>query len=203
MSDPGPHEDLRLFVAIEIPDPVREAIAGAQQAFRTAIVRSRCSWTPPEQFHLTLKFLGSVPKQPIDALVSALRGVAIKASPLELTCSAIGFFPSAREPRVAWAGIQDAASSLQKLQAGVEVATAPFTSEAPENRFHAHATFARIKNFWHGEATALERFKQEFLAAVFGRWTAREFVLMRSQLSPRGAIYTAQARLPLGSPASS
>ena len=68
-------EKLRLFVAIAIPDPVREEIIRVQRELQPLAPRDAVRWTKPEQFHLTLRFLGDVSADRVAALKESVRAV--------------------------------------------------------------------------------------------------------------------------------
>src|SRR4030095_11137946 len=199
MDDADPPERFRLFIAIELPEQVRNLIADAQQDFQKVLHQSRVIWTRPEQFHLTLKFLGYVESSRCASLIEALGTVCEGFPSLELRAADAGFFPSARAPRVAWAGVSDAADVLPTLHRAIEEATCPYSSEAPEpeGRFRGHVTLARIKDFARRDAEGLAAVAARLKDRVFGSWTANEVVLKRSQLSPRGAQYSNLAQTPL------
>jgi 2'-5' RNA ligase len=191
-----PSEALRLFVAIELPRAVREAVCEGQSALRGALRGSRASWTRPEQFHLTLKFLGAVDAADAEAIAARLSGVAGICEPPQLAATGVGFFPSARSPRVAWVGIRAVRGDLGGLQAAVEQAVGAYSEQEAEGRFHAHVTLARIKEFARGEALALGQWMSGWETVNFGTWVAPELLLMKSVLAPKGAVHTAVARLP-------
>src|SRR6516225_1242478 len=92
----------RLFVAITIPDAVREEVLRVQRELQPLVSRDLVRWTKPEQFHLTLRFLADVPSAQVAGLQETLCAVCAGTSPLDLRAQAVGFFPNARSPRVIW-----------------------------------------------------------------------------------------------------
>lgn len=188
---------LRLFVAVMIPDTVREAIAKAQSELRKLIPNAAISWTRPEQFHLTLKFLGTVRAEDVDPLCIALQSVCGAFKPLALKSSGAGFFPSPSRPRVLWAGLEESTAQLPGLHAATESAVAEFTGEKPENRFHAHVTLGRLKQAQRSDVEAIRRWAELQSARVYGCWEADSLALVQSRLSPKGAVYSLLASFPL------
>src|SRR5437879_12788022 len=151
MIEPGAAEHVRLFIAGMIPEAVKTEIEKAQAEFRLALPQARIGWTKPEHFHLTLKFLGNVEADRIQLLTETVRGACRRFPALQLRAEQIGFFPSARRPRVIWARVHDTAGTLPRLQRAVETATRGFTTEGPEKEFTGHATLARIKTIQRAE----------------------------------------------------
>ena len=192
-------EHFRLFVAISLPDDVKNQIERAQEELRRAVPGRGVRWTTREQLHLTLRFLGNVDAQRVGALTEALREACAAFAPLQLRAEGIGFFPDARRPRVVWVGVQDGQGLLPRLQSAVQTATREFTTEEPEDRFTGHVTLGRIKALPRPEEKALAAAGAGIAARLFGEWTAREVELVRSELSPTGARHTCQAVAPLTS----
>jgi 2'-5' RNA ligase len=182
-------------VAVDVSPDVRDAIARAQAALRTAAPDADVRWVDPAQFHLTLKFLGHVPDSDVPRIVAPLEQAAADAAPIAGVARGIGTFPTPRRPRVVWAGIAGGVEPLRRLAAGVEAALVPL-GFAPEGRpFQAHVTIGRVRS---ARGTAPLREAVETAAGVeLGTWTVTEVVLYESRLRSTGAIYTAVARLPM------
>jgi 2'-5' RNA ligase len=194
---PLAHERFRLFVAIAIPEPVRAELERAQIELGRASPDLDVRWTKPEQFHLTLKFLGNVEIVQIDSLTNALRHVCHGFAPLNLRVQDIGSFPDWHYPRVIWAGIRDAQETLLRLQSALEEATQPFTAEEREEKFSGHVTLGRIKRIARPQAETLARLAATISGRSLGEWRVAQVDLMQSQLGPKGAQHTALAGLPL------
>jgi len=194
---------VRLFIALDIDDGIRERMAGFMDGLRGFAPEAR--WVRMESLHITLKFIGERPPEFMTSLKQAL--ASIKGAPVTLNFRGFGFFPTARSPRVFWAGIQ-AGAELQTLAAAVHDATHRLGVEREEHAFSPHLTLARKS----GASGAPRKQKgdrpnqafarlQEKLAAMptpeFGTMTAREFFLYQSQLSRNGSRYTKLERFAL------
>src|SRR4051812_7451283 len=107
MPETSSPELFRLFIAISVPDAVKTEMEQAQAELRRALPEGCVRWTRREQFHLTLKFLGSVEAQRVAALADAIRGACQGFTPLRLRAERIGCFPDLRFPRVVWAWVHD------------------------------------------------------------------------------------------------
>jgi RNA 2',3'-cyclic 3'-phosphodiesterase len=187
----------RLFIAIPLPEPVKDAIEQAQAELRRALPDAGVRWTKREQFHLTLKFLGDVEAARVDSLKGSLSRACEKFAALPLRVERVGFFPQARSPRVIWVGVNDSGGMLQRLQGGVEMATAEFTQEKPEGQFAGHITLGRIKAITRLQADTLAKVALGMKDRRFGEWTADQVELIRSELASGGARYTTLAAVPL------
>ena len=189
-------ERLRLFVAIQVPDAVKAQIANVQDCLRQHLPRNSAKWTRPEQFHLTLQFLGNVPAALAPQLPASLRSACQAIPPLELRASGIGFFPSCKSPRVVWVGVQDNRDQLPLLHTAVQEGTSGFIEEKSEERFTGHITLGRLKDLRRPETNILIKAAEKFSATFFGEWTAGEIHLMRSRLSSQGAEHIILATIP-------
>ena len=191
------NEQFRLFIAVSIPEEVKARMEAAQEELRRALRSHSVRWTRPEQFHLTLKFLGAVAAARAAELEGALRAACREFGPLQLRAERVGFFPDQRYPRVVWLGVQDADDRLTRLQQAVDTATRAFAAEQKEERFSGHVTLARIKGLHRSEAEALSQAAAGMGERLFGQWTALEVELMRSELMSQGARHSSLASIPL------
>ncbi|MGA2787273.1 MAG: RNA 2',3'-cyclic phosphodiesterase [Verrucomicrobiota bacterium] len=191
-------DPLRLFIAISIPEPVRDEIIRVQEELLPLVPRGVARWTRPDQFHLTLRFLGDVPADGVEDLKKSAGAVCRNARPLSLRAEGIGFFPNLRAPRVIWVGINDGAGRLVDLQQQIETAVGPFSPEPGEKNFTGHVTLGRLKNPRPADTRDLAARAQTLEKRLFGEWTAQEMEIIRSELSPAGARHTLLAAFRLG-----
>jgi RNA 2',3'-cyclic 3'-phosphodiesterase len=193
---------LRLFVAIAVPQTVKAAIEQTQAELRRLLPHPAVRWTRPDQFHLTLKFLGAVEADRVVALQEALRGACAAFPALQLRAVRFSCFPNPRSPRVLWVGVEDAEAQLPLVHSAVETAVAGFTSQTAEGRFTGHVTLARIRDLPRADAAMLERWLTEMAERNLGNWTADRVELIRSELQSGGARYATLATVPLAGAAS-
>ncbi len=188
---------MRLFVALEPPETVREQIGRRVAAVRGELPAAR--WVRPEAVHLTLAFLGEREVGSVAALDRALAPVFARFPPLELRPTVAGAFPAGRPPRVLWLGLESG-DGLRELQRAVARSAAGVFGEEPEGRpFHPHLTLARLGSRW--PRAALERWLGAFRAGEVDAFRARQGTLMESHLTPTGARYRARSEYPLEDPA--
>ena len=181
---------VRAFVAIQLPEPVREALRGIQSEMRETLALRFATWTRASNLHLTLRFLGNLDAAKLPELVRRLRESIAGFGPLELCCERLGCFPDLRFPRVVWAWVHDPAERLSDLANCVNVAVEGFVEQPAEARFVGHVTLVRPKQIKRAEAERLAEFVQRAVTRKFGGWTCREVELIQSELSPTGSRYT-------------
>jgi 2'-5' RNA ligase len=192
-------ERIRLFVALQVPEAVKDEIESAQTNLRRQIKHGELRWASRAQFHLTLRFLGAVEATRTEDLCNALRSACQKLPWLELSASGLGFFSSRGIPRVVWVGVSTPGQELLALHRAVEGATAGFTAEPTEKSFTGHITLVRVKTINRPDSQLLMRCASDLNKKIFGEWTAREIELVQSRLSPKGATHTPIAAIPLAS----
>ncbi|HXG01903.1 MAG TPA: RNA 2',3'-cyclic phosphodiesterase [Candidatus Binatia bacterium] len=185
---------VRAFVAVLLSDEVRAALAA-----EIRYLQSRApdvAWVPPENLHLTLKFLGAVEEERVPLVGRALAAVAARMDAFDLAIAGLGAFPSVTRPRVLWAGISAGAEALACLAGEIEDALAALGFAREERPFAGHVTLGRVRvprrDPVLGEALAAG------LRRPFGRTVVDRLTLIRSDLSPRGARYTPLDSWPLG-----
>ena len=132
---------LRLFVAVEVPEEVRSALADAVAPIREQFPKAR--WVPPQNQHVTMKFLGSTYPRLVEWVTETVADVALDQPSFRTRVEGLGAFPNAGRARVLWAGLDDAGEWLERLAASLDETLArEFT---PEKRgFTPHLTVARF-----------------------------------------------------------
>ncbi len=191
--------EFRLFIALPVPESVKDEIERVQRELRDTLPEHGARWTTRTQFHLTLRFLGNVEATRSEALVDAVRLACHDFVALKLRAAEIGFFPDARFPRVVWVGVQENAGRLVEFQRAVAQAVAEFTHKKEEKNFTGHLTLARIKDIKRSDAERLAKAAEQFSRRPFGEWTADAVEIMRSELSSTGARHTCLAAISLQS----
>jgi RNA 2',3'-cyclic 3'-phosphodiesterase len=193
---PDEGERWRVFLAIEVPGAVREALTGPLNALQPLHEAIRINLT--ERMHLTLHFLGHLPRADVEQLQSALAPVVARHRRFRLVAQGVGAFPEIRRPRVLWAGIGGAdLPKLIALQAdmGDALRTAGLTLE---DRFHPHLTLARVhRPLKAPERDLLRDWSSAWGPAAFGDIPVEEVRLMRSQLGGGPPKYTTVATFDL------
>ena len=186
---------MRLFVALEIPDTVRDNLAAQIKELRdlsTKVADKRPRWVRPENLHVTLKFIGEVSPTKLGGIRSALSAIRSDTQ-VDLKFHGLGFFPNEQYPRVLWAGL-DASANLTSLAGDIDGALESQGIARERRAFTPHLTLARIEP--PGLHEKLRAAIQENRAREFGSFQTREFQLIESKLKPSGAEYTTLASFP-------
>lgn len=175
----------RLFVAIALPDAVKDRIADLQGGLDGA------RWVDADTFHITLRFVGHVDHGVADDLEAALSVIRVPA--LELDLNGLGYFESKGRPRSLWVGVEPD-EALCHLRDRVEHAAKP-AGLAPEGRrFKPHITIARLHGTGVGEVEHWIAANSPFSLPPI---PVREITLYRSHLVRTGARYDVEAVYPL------
>jgi 2'-5' RNA ligase len=186
---------MRLFTAIELPGPVREHLQRVRaELLKAGDFADAVSWVKAENLHVTLKFLGEVPDVGVRELVDELAKVPV--GPMRLAADEMVVFPKRGPVRVIATGFGGDVGRLAQLFADVEDACAAAGFEREGRAYTPHATLGRARPGRGG--ADLRRIRDATARHLFPgpEFTADGFVLMQSQLNPKGAIYTPAAHFP-------
>lgn len=150
---------------------------------------------PPENLHVTLKFLGDTPEERVPEILEALERAAAPAAPGRLELRGAGAFPKPAAPRVVWVGVGDGADTLTGVAERLEDALEPLGFPRERRDFHPHVTVARTRGPRNQAALtdAVRRHEGE----GFGEAPLERVVLMRSTLRPQGPRYDVVDAAPL------
>lgn len=185
-------EKIRAFVALEMPEQVRELIRREQRLLKVELPRAR--WTRPEGQHLTLKFLGETTLDRLDELAAEIERGAAGLPAVRVALAGSGFFPNPRRPRVAWIGGE--AEGGAEVAAAVEEAAVKAGFPRERRPWSLHLTQVRLDRPW--PRPAVERFLDWGRTLAPPPFVCSEIVLFKSDLRPGGAVYTALQRFSLG-----
>jgi len=191
---------VRVFIAIELPEPVCDAIQKQTARLRQTLGNDLIRWVPTQNMHLTLKFLGDTSTSYLDFLKQLLAREADSHQQFNLQLDGLGAFPTPRKPRLLWIGIH-APTDLVSLQHGIEEGTTRLGYEQEERAFSPHLTIGRVRQ--NVSPTDLQKVRAALDTIQLGNiGTARvdSVHLYRSDLQPSGSIYTKLFSAPLSKP---
>ncbi|MCL2715142.1 MAG: RNA 2',3'-cyclic phosphodiesterase [Alphaproteobacteria bacterium] len=171
----------RLFTALEIPAPVAAALAGMRGGLPGA------HWVDPENYHITLCFIGDVDGRSADEIVSTLSSV--RRAPLEVTIDDLAVFGGGGRPRAVIAGVGETRALLE-LQAEQERRLRRLDVELEDRNYFPHVTLARVRQVPGRDLATYLSLHSGFPALSF---TASRFVLFSSRASTGGGPYVVEA----------
>ena len=183
-------EFLRAFLAIELPDDVKEAV------FRLGgeLVASGVKIRPVAKtaMHLTVKFFGDITPNQVELIKAGMEKAAANFPPFSLSALGLGAFPGYKNPRVVWVGLGGDTLILSNLANGLEKSWQTLGFPPEDRPFKGHLTVGRAKDRIAPEKMA-EALK------IYGSFESRTFeaealTLYRSELLPGGPRYTVLAR---------
>jgi len=175
---------MRLFVGLALPQSLKDRLAPLMAGLPGA------RWVPPENLHLTLRFVGEVDEREAALLDEAL--VTIERAPFELQVAGCGIFAQRRGPEAVWIGVAST-PPLVDLQAAVERAAVRAGLAPEEKRFRPHITLARLKDVPPPRLQAFVAGHNLFKDTV----RVEEFTLFSSKLGSGDPIYIEEAVYPL------
>lgn len=180
---------LRLFVAVEVPETVKDAVEEAFAPWREQFPKAR--WAPRENWHVTLKFLGRTWPRLADWVPKQIEAAARDVGSFRTRVTGVGGFPSPGNARVLWAGLEDEEGRISGLAARIQ---GGLLDEFPAEKraFHLHLTVAR--------SDPPVKLPPEFAETplVTEDWQVDHVVLFRSHLRRPAPVYEPLARFPLG-----
>jgi RNA 2',3'-cyclic 3'-phosphodiesterase len=171
---------IRLFTAIEIPDDIRDELLDLQSGLPGA------TWSPWDNLHLTLRFIGEVPEPMVEEIAESLWSIHTEGFALRL--KSVGRFggESSRAPaRLVFAGIEHGAE-LTRLVQKIEKTLQDVGLEAERRKYHPHVTLARLKDTPIGR---LGNYIAEHATYASRAFDVKEFVLFSSTLGRDHAVY--------------
>jgi len=185
---------VRTFVAVLLGDELKKRISEVQE--QTKKLAPNVKWVAPENFHVTIKFLGSVGEEALAGVFSAVEEAAKPFEAFEMSVSGLGAFPNPKNARVVWVGIKDGHDELARLASAVDVGLARLGFSKETRGFRSHITIGRVKT--PGRLDRLARGIDEIDALDLGRQKVTDLAVMKSDLRPDGPIYTPLRIVALG-----
>lgn len=187
---------LRAFIAVEIPAEIQQKISRETGHLRKEI-DSLVRWVPPQNMHLTLKFLGDVSPSSIEFIKQILRNEAENVTCFDIHLAGLGAFPNTKRPRVLYVGIH-APAALDTLARGIEFSSRRLGYEPEKRPFSAHLTLGRVRQTVNAtEQQLIRRTVEGTQVDLLGTARVDSVHLYRSDLNPGGSVYTRLYSAPL------
>lgn len=189
---------VRSFIAIDLPDSLFGQLEQVSENLQELLEGMPIRWIAVPNIHLTLKFLGDVSEKNIPMIKEILKTEAASHKHFEVSVGGFGVFPNFTRPRVIWVGVE-APDELENLQRRIDVETARLGYVPDRRKYNPHLTLGRVSRNANPKevrsiSTVLRKQRVGFLGAV----RISEVNLFRSDLGPRGAVYTKMFTAPIG-----
>lgn len=185
-------EVVRAFFAIELDAAARAAAAEVAKLLRPKQPHQAVRWVQPENYHVTLRFLGNVATESLGDLVANTAHALQGSAPFELELAGSLAFPRASKPRAVVLALEPR-EAITRLAAAVERGAVASGQHPLPRAFRSHLTLGRVRR---GAKTRDLKFEGESPQRVL--FPVREVVLFRSRLTQSGPEYTALERIALG-----
>ena len=170
---------MRLFIAIEIPEEIKDYLCGIQQEIVNS--KNKIRLVNKENMHLTLKFLGEVQPNKLGDIKDNLKKITFK--PFYVNLDSIGIFPSEDYIRVVWVGLKPEEQVL-KLQSKIDESLKRLFKK--EKDFKPHLTIARVK-YIEDKKQFVDKLKQ--ITVDNKKIEVNDFKLVKSTLTTKGRVY--------------
>ncbi len=194
----GTAKQLRLFVAVELPEATRRALVETMAALRRVAPGDAVRWVRPEGIHLTLQFLGATDEERVPLIHTALRLAVRDAVPFDVAPASVGSFGGRVNLRVVWIGLGDDGGALAELAERVQIAMEPLGYEREQRAFNAHLTLGRVREgASRDERAQLHDAIARFEPPPIPSFHVERVSLMRSTLGRGGAVYEQLGAYPL------
>lgn len=167
----------RIFTAIDISDDARRKVSDYTENLRGEFSYLRVGWERAEKLHLTLKFLGEIDDEQLENLVEAAEAVAAQVSDFKLQIAETGAFPSRKNARVLWLGVNDERGNLRRLNEILETECERKGFPKEKRNFKAHLTIARLRAP-HKSTSLIEKHLSNVFAPV--EFVVSEITIYRS-----------------------
>lgn len=185
---------MRCFIAIELPEEVRNRLVDLQGQMRS--LGRAVRWTRFEQLHLTLKFLGEVSEVRVAEVCNVAQRIADRYPPFELEIRGTGCFPPRGGVRIVWADVANPPPALLACQKDCEDTYSTMNFERENRAYTPHLTIGRVNEM--GASDRIREIVRQHESFLAGRFTAAEMTVFQSELSRGGSVYTPLAHARFG-----
>jgi 2'-5' RNA ligase len=185
----------RTFIAIDLGKGLRARLMSLQETL--ARTGTEVKWVEQENLHVTLLFLGEVDERDLPSVCRAVADAAAGQSAFALTVEKVGCFPNPRRPRTIWAGVGEGTQEVVALHDALEGPLLELGCYRREERqFTPHITLGRVKSDRPTDDLAASMARRADWQG--GEVVVREVLVMGSELTPKGPVYTVLSRAKLG-----
>ncbi len=179
---------MRLFIAIELSEPIRDILSQIQSHLKYS--GADVKWVEKDNIHLTLKFLGETTEKKAEEVRSALDIIGSQTRSFEISLKDIGSFPKIDYPRVIWVGLDKGVLESTVLATKIDEALSKMGFQKETRPFAAHLTIGRVRSPKNKEALKEKILSSDSQLTTHNSQLVSSVILFRSTLTPKGPIYT-------------
>ncbi|HJX31764.1 MAG TPA: RNA 2',3'-cyclic phosphodiesterase [Thermodesulfobacteriota bacterium] len=177
---------IRSFIAVPLNAEIIFHLEKVQKELRT--LPADVKWVNPQSIHLTLKFLGNIEEGNVEDIARGIQNGIKGVKSWSAAVRNMGAFPSLKNPRVIWIGIEDQSGQLVRLQNQIEQQMSKLGFEEEKRKFSAHLTLGRVRS--PKGRDELVKYLLDERERVFGEIKVDRVILFKSELRPTGAVHT-------------
>jgi 2'-5' RNA ligase len=181
---------IRAFIAVELPKDLKKELAALEMLLKNngpSVVK----WVDPDSIHITLKFLGEISTDKVEKLIQAMDEAVKGTAPFQLEVRKLGAFPAPDRPQVIWVGVKGEVDKITRLQQSIEASCERLGFSRENRAFTPHLTLGRVRD--EARPNERQRLGKQLMETSFTSLhnvEVTEINLLKSQLTPAGAIHT-------------
>jgi 2'-5' RNA ligase len=183
----------RTFVAVFPPPAIVESLTALLPELRGAVPEG-VKWIERENLHLTLRFFGDLTDKKVRQVIEVTEAFGASIAPVDGLLGGLGAFPSLSRPRVFWVALREGGQLLEALARDLDMAYRKSGFGRADKPFRAHLTVGRVRDGYRIEGDRIAGLKYESPA-----FTLDKISVMKSQLTPKGPVYSSLAEISLSS----
>lgn len=184
---------MRVFIAIEIPEAIKKEMSRFQNKMMNTV--NKIKWVNHDSMHVTLRFLGEIKEEKLNEVFESVEKITIERNPFSIKIKGAGAFPDKGNPRVIWMGIKEGFVELAQMAKDLEKKLSEQDFPQEGKKWMPHITLGRVKQLKDKEI--IKKLITEEKNRLGGKAKVEEVTVMRSHLTPRGAIYSSLQRFSL------
>lgn len=178
-------EAVRSFIAIDVTSQeIKNKITQVQDDLGTS--GSILKKVEADKLHLTIWFLGEIPKSILDHVTDAMKNLSFQAFSLKFR--GLGYFPGRGRINVIWVGVIDPSGVITQIFSQLKKLLSPIGFHPEREDFSPHLTILRVKSI--GEKNTLIRQVESYRDFEFGEQSVENVCLKKSVLLPSGPVYS-------------
>lgn len=200
---------IRTFLAVTLPEPLKMSLARLQLDLKQRLSREfshgvRVSWVQSTSLHLTIKFLGDINEELVLPMKESISGAVRDHQAFDVPLERLGVFPGRQQPRVLWVGPDEqweqgeGGRRLAQLHQAIDECCSQLGLARDDRLLNAHLTLARIKEGERSVGQSLAKSGVMDRPLALGSLVVESVALMKSDLQPKGPVYTKLWELRLG-----